>query len=79
MRKRLVVMAYYMLLKYFSFGKITHLFFYSKKQKQLGGYNKVKGKEYTEMRRIGKGFSNFGDAKIVGCGGYGDIEFVINR
>jgi hypothetical protein len=63
--------------------KYTHLFFYSEQQDKIGlnvyPYEKhityVNGIEYSEMREIGKGFSNWDDAKIVGIGSYKDITY----
>jgi hypothetical protein len=34
----------------------------------------IKGRKYSEMREIGKGFSNWEDAVIVGVGGHSDVR-----
>jgi hypothetical protein len=65
-------------------NKITHLFFWSNNQGNIGSEmfmldmsqkkdTYIKNKRYSEMREIGSGFSNWEDAVIVGIGGYNDV------
>lgn len=66
-------------------NKVTHLFFYSNEQYNIGLMPMIgmppkkdtfiKNKKYSEMREIGKGFSNWEDAIIVGIGGYNDVRW----
>jgi hypothetical protein len=81
----ILLQCWVFLLNPFRKNKITHLFFWSKKQdtlsKEAGWFDMrpkkdtyIKGKKYSEMREIGRGYSNWGDAIIVGIGGYSDVR-----
>jgi hypothetical protein len=68
---------------YFIFTKkeLTHAFFYSQKQYEVGtDFRKrkvyFKGKEYSEMCGFEFGATNnWSDAKLLGFGSYKDISF----
>lgn len=78
------------LITLFTGRKITHAFYYSQEQKNRLEHvlnifseiskdihiNTFKGREYTEMRELKHGWSNFKDSKLIGFGSYSDISSI---
>lgn len=56
--------------------KMTHGFYYSKKQRgDSPSIYLFRGKVYSEMRELKHGWCNWKDSKLVGIGSDSDLEF----